>query len=117
VTLRPPSSLNAAERATFIDIVGACDPNHFRPSDMPLLCRYAEEIVLAERAARELRKNAVIGNKISPWLTVQEKAIRAIVSLSMRLRLSPQARQPTHPGTPRPPLSVYDRMAMEHDDD
>jgi hypothetical protein len=47
---------------------------------------------LAERAAKELRKNPVVDGKASPWLLVQEKSVRALTALSMRLRLSPQSR-------------------------
>jgi hypothetical protein len=57
-----------------------------------LLCRYVESDALAERAAKELRKNPVVDGKASAWLAVQEKSVRALVSLSMRLRLSPQSR-------------------------
>jgi hypothetical protein len=35
---------------------------------------------------------AVINGKASPWITIQEKAVRAMVALTMRLRLSPQSR-------------------------
>ena len=60
---------------------------------MPLLARYIESDVLAELAAAELRENgAVIDGRPSPWLTVQEKAVRAMVALSLRLRLAPSAR-------------------------
>ncbi len=49
--------------------------------------------VLNEQAARELQRGgAVVDGKPSPWIVVQEKCIRALVSLSMRLRLSPQSR-------------------------
>lgn len=90
--LNPPASLSEAEQSLFIELVAANAPEHFRPSDLPLLARYCEATVLAEQAARELRHGAVVGGKVSPWLTVQEKAIRAAVALSMRLRLSPQSR-------------------------
>ena len=90
--LLPPVSLSDAERTVFVDLVAACDPTHFRPSDLPLLVRYCEAVVLAERAALELRLGAVVDGKPSPWITIQEKAVRAIVALSMRLRLSPQSR-------------------------
>src|SRR5882672_6210534 len=90
--LRPPPSLSASERQIFADLVAACAADHFRPSDSALLCRYVEAIDLAERAAKELRKNPVLDGKISAWVTVQEKAVRTIVALSMRLRLSPKAR-------------------------
>jgi len=91
--LDPPTSLPEAERTIFVDLVNACEPTHFRPSDAPLLCRYCEAAVLAEQAAHELRQTgAVVNGKSSPWIVVQEKAVRAMVALSMRLRLSPQSR-------------------------
>ncbi len=34
----------------------------------------------------------MIDGKASPWLMVQEKSVRALTALSMRLRLSPQSR-------------------------
>jgi hypothetical protein len=76
----------------FVDLVAASDPEHFRSSDVPLLVRYVESIVLADRAALELRKGAVVKGKTSPWLAIQREAIKAMVALSMRLRLSPQSR-------------------------
>ncbi|MGB8106625.1 MAG: P27 family phage terminase small subunit [Pseudolabrys sp.] len=90
--LDPPTSLSTAERAIFCDVVAACDRDHFRPSDLPLLVRYVEAAALGDQAAEQLRLGAVINGKPSPWITVQEKAVRAMVALSMRLRLSPQSR-------------------------
>jgi hypothetical protein len=90
--LEPPSFLPKAERSVFLDLVNSADPDHFRASDLPLLCRYVESIVLADRAARELRRGAVKEGKVSAWIVVQEKALRAMIALSMRLRLAPQSR-------------------------
>ena len=70
----------------FVGLVTACDPDHFRASDLPLLVRYTESIVLGDQAALELRKGAVVKGKSSPWLAVQREAIKAMVALSMRLR-------------------------------
>jgi phage terminase small subunit len=105
----PPASLSEPEREMFATIVAGCDAGHFRQTDLPLLSRYCEAAVLAERAALELRNGAVVDGKPSPWIVIQEKCVRAMVSLSMRLRLSPQSRidpktlgrQQPHPG-PRP---------------
>src|SRR5262245_31690285 len=88
--LEPPRSLSKAERKIFLDLVNAADADHFRPYDAILLCRYCEAVVLAERAAKHLRKIAVFDGKASAWIVVQEKAVRAMIALSMRLRLSPQ---------------------------
>jgi|SRR5579872_6960033 len=91
--LEPPNNLGKDETRLFRDLVASCDPTHFRRSDAPLLCRYVESVILAEDAARELRESGpVAGGKPSPWLQVQEKAIRAMTALSLRLRLSPQSR-------------------------
>jgi P27 family predicted phage terminase small subunit len=119
IQLRPPSSLSDAERTVFIDLVASVDARHFRQSDLPLLARYCEAVVLAEEAARQMRKNgAVIDGKTSPWLTVQEKAVRALTALSMRLRLSPQARlNPKTASRPEQRMSVYDEMRLEDDRD
>jgi phage terminase small subunit len=71
--------------------------------------------VLAERAAAELRRHTIIDGKPSPWVTVQSKAIRAMVALAMRLRLSPQSRAPTTPRKVGEPLSAYEMMDITHD--
>jgi len=88
----PPATLSESERELFLAIVSGCDTGHFREADLPLLSRYCEAAILAEQAALELRNGAVVGGKPSPWIIVQEKSVRAMVSLSMRLRLSPQSR-------------------------
>jgi phage terminase small subunit len=90
--LQPPPSLNADERKIFQGLVAAVAIDHFRPSDLPLLVCYVQSIDLSERAAKELRKGPVLNGKASPWILIQEKEVRAMTALSMRLRLSPQAR-------------------------
>jgi hypothetical protein len=35
--------------------------------------------------------------RISPWTVIQEKSVRSLVALSMRLRLSPQSRAANNP--------------------
>lgn len=88
----PPATLSEPERELFVGIVAGCDAGHFRQTDLPLLSRYCEAAILAEQAALGLRDGAVVDGKPSPWIVVQEKCVRAMVSLSMRLRLSPQSR-------------------------
>jgi hypothetical protein len=54
---------------------------------------FCEATALADRAAAELAANgAVVGGKVSAWVQVQEKAIRAQAGLALRLRLCPSAR-------------------------
>jgi hypothetical protein len=91
--LRPPASLSEKEAARFDALIAACDAEHFRPSDMPLLTRFCEADVLGDLAALRLRQEgAVVDGKANAWLIVLEKSQRAIVALSLRLRLSPQSR-------------------------
>ena len=91
--LSPPSHLGTDEARRFRELVATVDTRHFRPSDVSLLCRYVEADGMAELAAKELREHGpVVDGRPSPWITIQEKQIRALVALSMRLRLSPQSR-------------------------
>ena len=94
--------MTAPERELFLRIVGTNKPAHFQPSDTPLMCRYVEAVIMAERAAEELRQNPVVNGKASPWLVIQEKNVRTMIALSMRLRLSPQARAANNPTRPEP---------------
>ena len=117
--LRPPSELGEAEAAVWRQIVLTCDERHFQASDAPLLVRYVQNVVLAGRAAAALHhEGAVIGGRPNPWLTVAEKCDRALVSLSMRLRISPQARMRREGTVPKgPPASVYQLMQDMDDAD
>jgi phage terminase small subunit len=116
--LRPPASLSDAERAAFIDVVSTTKANHFVASDMSLLYRYAEATVLAEQAARHLRdEGPVIAGRVSPWIVIQEKSVRALVSLSMRLRLAPQSRVDRKVvGGSQQPVSHYEKMRLQNDE-
>jgi hypothetical protein len=67
---------------------------------------------LAERAAEQLREAPVVNGKPSPWLPVREKAVREMTALSMRLRLSPQARREGHRLTEPKQLSWMDVQAQ-----
>ena len=82
-----------AVREAFLRIVESVDTTHFAAADAPLIERYAEAVLQAERAAAELEASgAVVNGKVSPWLIVQEKAHRAAVALAGKLRLSPVSR-------------------------
>jgi len=116
--LKPPSNLTAAEREAFISVVSVCDRRHFLPSDMPLLAAYARAIVADEDAAKMLREQGqVVNGKPSPWLVVKEKAHREMISLSLRLRLSPQGRAQHPPKPEAPAMSYFERARMEREDE
>jgi hypothetical protein len=102
-------------RQLLLDVVLANDPTYFKPSDLPLLCRYAEANALAARAAAALLKaGPIVGDKASPWLAVHAVATKEVTALAMRLRLSPQARQPNNPKR-TPAVSYYERLQLERE--
>jgi len=73
--------LNATERTAFDALIGACDPKHFRKSDLPLLISLVQATLLAHELGRD-------SDKVVEW----EKATRVQMALATRLRLTPQAR-------------------------
>jgi hypothetical protein len=108
--LRPPSELTPAEKKIFIELVANNKPEHFRPSDMPLLCAYVHACAVEATLAKYIAKDE---KALLRW----EKACRVLTSLSMRLRLSPQSRTPTHtaprPSLERPkPANYYETMRL-----
>jgi phage terminase small subunit len=116
--LAPPADLSPEERAIFISLVGSKRVEAFEPSDMPLLCAYCTAIVLEQRAAAALRaEGPVIAGSPSPWLQAHAQAVKYMLALSLRLRLSPQGRRsPDRPGRV-PVLSFYERAALEQQQD
>jgi phage terminase small subunit len=112
-----PSGLSEAERAVFLRLVNACDREHFTASDLPLLVAYCQAVSQHDRAAQAIRREGdVVNGRPSPWIVVQEKAVRAMTALSMRLRLSPQARR-EKAQLPQPATWWEQRQQRRSDDD
>jgi phage terminase small subunit len=89
-----PAGLSAEEERVLQQLLTSVDAGHFTPSDMPLLVAYCQAVAQHDRAVQAIRcEGDVVDGKASPWVVVLEKAQRAMVALSMRLRLSPQARR------------------------
>jgi hypothetical protein len=116
--LRPPPELTTAEKKIFVELVATNKPEHFRPSDLPLLVAYTHACALEATLARQIAKDDEV---LPRW----ERACKVMTALSMRLRLSPQSRTPTHTA-PRPssnggqhaPTNYFERMRlMENGDD
>ena len=97
-------------RAVFAKIVSNVGADHFRASDADLIEQYAAAICLARQAYDRLREEGPVKDgRVNPWQTVLEKANRASVSLSQRLRLAPMSRQdPKTAGRNKAGGSVYD---------
>jgi len=83
--LDPPPTLTDPERALFVELVQACSPKHFVPSDLPLVVSYVQATLLSRRAVTSA---ATAPAMLALW----EKATRMQATLATRLRLSPQAR-------------------------
>ena len=80
-------------RAVFARIVSDVGADHFRASDSDLIEQYSAAICLARDAYANLgHEGPVKDGRVNPWQTVLEKANRASVALSQRLRLAPQSR-------------------------
>jgi hypothetical protein len=87
--LTPPATLSKAEKALFDELVASSDPQHFVPSDMPLLVSFVQATLLA----RSLASTAAKPSKPDPTVIGSwEKASRVMAMLATRLRLAPQAR-------------------------
>lgn len=93
--LSPPTNLTKIEVELFRNIIRAIDPKHFVPSDAPLLGRYCKNLALANTASGHIEREGAVNTetgKISPWVSVAEKADRAVATLSAKLRLAPSSR-------------------------
>src|SRR6266850_3427515 len=112
--LQPPTSLTKDEREAFIMLVINNKPDHFKPSDAPLLIAYSQVICQLQEASKMIHRGVVFEGKISPWISVQERLIKSMVALSMRLRLSPQARAPNNPTRPARPINAYDQLEVNN---
>lgn len=110
--LKPPETLSEGARQEFLRVVSAEKVDHFRKSDLSMLCQYCESAALAELAIKEALRESPPNAR---WLAAWREATRTMKDLALRLRLSPQSRQSNHHSrpaeTPRP-LSIYDRMKL-----
>jgi phage terminase small subunit len=91
--LRPRPEAPPEVGECFREVVASMPGGHFQPSDAPLLEAFAQSIVLSRQAYKALAsKGQVVGGRMNQWVNVLEKCNRTMASLSMRLRLAPQAR-------------------------
>jgi hypothetical protein len=83
--VEPPSDLSATEAALFRKLIADCAPDHFVPSDRPLLVSYVQATLLARRAAKSMTTDA-------SFAAAFERAAKIQAMLATRLRLAPQSR-------------------------
>jgi hypothetical protein len=92
--LEPPADMAPEAAAVFRETVAIVPCGHFQPENMPLICSYARDVVLTQRAAAELAAQPVVDGKVSPWLAIYTTMLRAQVVLSRLLKIGPKARHP-----------------------
>jgi hypothetical protein len=68
----------------FRKLIADCAPDHFVPSDRPLLVSYVQATLLARRAAKSMTTDA-------SFAAAFEKAVKIQAMLATRLRLAPQS--------------------------
>jgi len=91
--IAPPPNLSEPEREIFRTVVGALRPDHFRPSDGPLLAAYCAAHLLEREAFAALTAEGSLRNgKESPWLRVHTTQSKLLSMLSTKLRLAPSSR-------------------------
>jgi hypothetical protein len=123
--VKPPGTLSELEKRAFVALMAASPAGQFTSADMDLLVSWAETTVLARRAAKELE---LAGGPVQPdgrpnaWFAVHQQCIKTLSGLAIRLRLSPQGRNPTARASKKTvaELSYYDVVAIEEglpDDD
>jgi P27 family predicted phage terminase small subunit len=110
--LRPPASLGKVEREVWKTIVTDCPAEHFSACDGALLAQYCRVAVQAEQAEAALASQGMVaGGHPNPWLKIQAECTKQLCSLSMRLRISPQARmRREQTGLRGPGPSAYETM-------
>jgi hypothetical protein len=74
------------EAEIFRSIVDSCAPDHFRKSELPLLCSYCTAVNLSRWYAHEVNEGD--GNYRRHWLD----ATKLVALLASRLRLAPSTR-------------------------
>jgi hypothetical protein len=116
--LSPPTSLGEAEKRAFLDLVMSCPSGQFQGCDLPLLCAWAETVVLRERMATRMAVEGELDEKGRPSgaFTIHKEATKTLNALALRLRISPQSRMQRQPKREMRSISYYERMDLEADD-
>ena len=117
--LQPPDCLGELQKRAFVDLICSVPRGQFRASDLPLLARYAELVVMAETAAFHLGADGMVTpeGQVSPWFRVHRDVSRELRVLSQRLRLDPKARTKKAPKTLAESTSYYETMRLQGDFD
>ena len=115
----PNREASAAVKELFNHILSRAPKGQFSATDDILLELYCLAVLEARNAYRHLdAEGRVLNGRPSPWIAVLEKAQKAIVSYSVRLRIGPQSRvDPRSSKLKGRPPSGYDLLWRQRDDD
>src|SRR5262245_7824042 len=91
----PPEAFSKAEHASWRRITDACPPDWFTPECQPLLARLCFLIVMTEQLETKLRAGGFHFEDKNEARAYFD-ASKQIISISTRLRLSPQSRYNRH---------------------
>src|SRR5262245_5543810 len=111
--LKPPKTLSEPEKQAFVALIANSAAGQFTPADIDLLVSWAETTVLARRAAKELEAAGgpvLPDGKPNAWFAVHQQCVKTLSGLAIRLRISPQGRNPTQRASKKTvaQLSYYD---------
>ena len=117
---KPPAlrrEASAAVKELFNHILSNAPKGQFSQTDDILLELYCLAVLEARNAYHHLdAEGRVFNGRPSPWIAVLEKAQKAIVSASVRLRLGPMSRvDPRSTKLQGPPPSAYELLRNEKD--
>jgi hypothetical protein len=84
--LTAPDFLNDREAVIFASIVDSCSPDHFRKSELPLLCSYVTAVNLSRWHASQVNEGHADHHR--KWL----ECTKLVALLASRLRLAPSTR-------------------------
>jgi len=116
--LRPPDELTDPAKAIFTQIVLTHTSGHFKPSDLSLLCRYAELAAVAAKAELEMTLPGGLvrpDGKRSEWFNIHASACKNMATLAPKLRIGPQQRAFKQSKKTAGAISYYDEMRMQKD--
>ena len=116
--LLAPAELGEIEAAIFRKVVAGVPHDHFSAEDSDLLSAYCRALALERRASEELAAAGIVGSHANPWLAVYATAVRALSTLTVRLRLGPKARHPNNTRRLSKSVSLpsyYDTMQIAAD--
>ena len=97
--LPPPPDLGPVMREAWLKVVASVPPGHFQPADEPLLRRFANASVNAERFERAIEAE-LDADKIKTLVEAHAATTRTLISIGSKLRLWGHRRKALAPLSP-----------------